>query len=266
MSGGGEPGPVQSGFVDAELAAELPGIGLRWAAVPHGSGRSNDGLRTRLAILADRFTGAQAIELRRRPIPWAYRVFFRHIGLDPDEQLTPVEALALERLRKGGFPSQNLLDDALTIAIMESGVALRRLRRRSGRAATRDPAEQGGRGTRRPADAAACRDAGDRRLARAGLDALRGGRRGSRRQPTDPPHDRRCTAGRRRARHRRRGGALAASRRPRRGRLRSAEIGARRGYNGPEVERGKGPKGAGASRGRARRVESGGRQRRRDGP
>ena len=124
MSAQDEPGAVHPGFVDAELAAELPGIGLRWAAVSHGSGRSNDGLRTRLAILSDRFTGAQAIELRRRPIPWAYRVFFRHIGLDPDEQLTPVEALALERLRKGGFQSQNLLDDALTIATMESGVAL----------------------------------------------------------------------------------------------------------------------------------------------
>ena len=28
---------------------------------------------------------AQAINLRQQPIPWAYRVFFRHIGLDPDE-------------------------------------------------------------------------------------------------------------------------------------------------------------------------------------
>lgn len=123
MTGGDDAG-IESGFVDAELAAELPGIGLRWACVERGSGRSTAGLQHRLAYLSDRFTGAYAIELRRRPIPWAYRVFFRHIGLDPDEQLTPVEALSLERLRKGGFLSNNILDDALTVAIMESGVAL----------------------------------------------------------------------------------------------------------------------------------------------
>jgi len=115
---------VQPGFIDPDVAEELPGLMLRWAPVDRGSGRSNRALRERLAILSDRFGGPQAIELRQRPIPWAYRVFFRHIGLDPDQQPTPVEALALERLRKGGFVSYSLLDDALTIAIMESGVAL----------------------------------------------------------------------------------------------------------------------------------------------
>ena len=67
------------------------------------SGPSPPGLRERLRVLSDRFRGAQAIELRRQPIPHAYRVFFRHIGLDPDEHRTPVEALALERLKSGGF-------------------------------------------------------------------------------------------------------------------------------------------------------------------
>jgi DNA/RNA-binding domain of Phe-tRNA-synthetase-like protein len=55
-------------------------------------------------------------------VPHAYRVFFRHIGLDPDEHRTPVEALVLERLRTGGFASRSLLDDALTIAVMETAV------------------------------------------------------------------------------------------------------------------------------------------------
>ena len=76
-------------------------------------------------MLSDRFSGPQAVNLRHQPIAWAYRVFFRHIGLDPDEQPTPVEELALERMRSGGFKSRNLLDDALTIAIIESHVALR---------------------------------------------------------------------------------------------------------------------------------------------
>jgi phenylalanyl-tRNA synthetase beta subunit len=38
-----------------------------------------------------------------------------------------VEAVALERIKRGGFVSHNLLDDALTIGIIESGVALRAL-------------------------------------------------------------------------------------------------------------------------------------------
>ena len=77
-------------------------------------------------MLSDRFAGAQAINLRHQPIPWAYRVFFRHIGLDPDEQPTPVEAAgARADEARAASSASNLLDDALTIAIIESGVALR---------------------------------------------------------------------------------------------------------------------------------------------
>ena len=93
--------------------------------VERGSGRSPREVKEQLKELAGRFSGAQAINMRHQPIPWAYRVFYRHIGLDPDEQRTPVEELVLERMRKGGFPSKSLLDDALTIAIADSGVALR---------------------------------------------------------------------------------------------------------------------------------------------
>jgi DNA/RNA-binding domain of Phe-tRNA-synthetase-like protein len=62
--------------------------------------------------------------LRREPVPHAYRVFFRHVGLDPDTTRVPVEAAAIERLVHGGFVSRNLLDDALTIALVETGVPL----------------------------------------------------------------------------------------------------------------------------------------------
>jgi DNA/RNA-binding domain of Phe-tRNA-synthetase-like protein len=51
-------------------------------------------------------------------------VFSRQVGIDPDSDRTPVEAIALERLRHGGLRSENLLDDALTIAIAETGVPL----------------------------------------------------------------------------------------------------------------------------------------------
>jgi DNA/RNA-binding domain of Phe-tRNA-synthetase-like protein len=111
--------------VDPELAQEFPGLALYMLEVDRGSGRSPRAVKDRLRTLANRFSGAQAINLRHQPIPWAYRVFFRHIGLDPDEQLTPVEQLALDRMREGGFRSRSLLDDALTIATIESSVALR---------------------------------------------------------------------------------------------------------------------------------------------
>ena len=112
------------GGVDPGLAEEFPGLYLRHVTVERGSGRTPRELKDRLRTLSSRFAGAQAIALRNKPIPWAYRVFYRHIGLDPDEQPTPVEALALERMMKGGFVSRNLLDDALTLAIIESGVAV----------------------------------------------------------------------------------------------------------------------------------------------
>lgn len=116
---------TEAGWVAAELREEFPGLALRYLLVERGSGRSTRAVKDRLRTLAARFGGAQAINLRHQTIPWAYRVFFRHIGLDPDEQRTPVEEVALERMRAGGFRSKNLLDDALTIAIAESGVALR---------------------------------------------------------------------------------------------------------------------------------------------
>jgi DNA/RNA-binding domain of Phe-tRNA-synthetase-like protein len=119
-----EPRP-RLGRVAPELRDEFPGLALHALVVARGSGRSPRAVKDRLRVLADRFGGAQAINLRHQPIPWAYRVFFRHIGLDPDEQRTPIEQLALQRMQHGGFPSRSLLDDALTIAIVESGVALR---------------------------------------------------------------------------------------------------------------------------------------------
>jgi DNA/RNA-binding domain of Phe-tRNA-synthetase-like protein len=109
-------------WIDPAVAEEFPDLRLHARTVEARSGRSPDGLRERLRVLSDRFRGSQAIAMRRQPIPWAYRVFFRHIGLDPDEVRTPVEALALERLKQGAFKSRSVLDDALTIAIMETGV------------------------------------------------------------------------------------------------------------------------------------------------
>jgi DNA/RNA-binding domain of Phe-tRNA-synthetase-like protein len=113
---------LTAGWVDPEVAAEFPELHLQALTLAARPRRSPEALRERLRDLSDRFRGPQAVVLRQRPVPWAYRVFFRHIGLDPDVDRTPVEALALERLKAGGFRSRSLLDDALTIAVMETGV------------------------------------------------------------------------------------------------------------------------------------------------
>jgi len=75
-------------------------------------------------MLADRYTGGKVVHMRQDPVPWAYRVFSRQVGIDPDHDRTPVEAVALRRLKQGGLQSENLVDDALTIAIAETGVPL----------------------------------------------------------------------------------------------------------------------------------------------
>jgi DNA/RNA-binding domain of Phe-tRNA-synthetase-like protein len=121
---GWEPAPEQ-GWVAPHVGAEFPGLGIASITVDARPGASADSVRRRLRDLSDRFYGAHAIHLRERPIPWAYRVFFRQIGLDPDRTRTPVEELALARLQEGAFKSRGLPADALTIAIVETGVALR---------------------------------------------------------------------------------------------------------------------------------------------
>ena len=115
----------ERGWVAPAVADEFSGLGIAWITVEARSGRSPRQVKERLRELSNRFHGGHAIQMRQRPIPWAYRVFFRQIGLDPDRTRTPVEQLALERMKQGAFVSRSQLDDALTIAIIETGVALR---------------------------------------------------------------------------------------------------------------------------------------------
>ena len=95
-------------FVQAELArAELPErVHLLMAL--HACDTATD--------------DAIAVGLRREPVPSAYRVFFRHIGIDPDIERTPIEAAVLERMLRGGFPTGGLLEDVLLIALLDTGV------------------------------------------------------------------------------------------------------------------------------------------------
>lgn len=110
------------GWIDPRLAEEFPKLRLWQQRVQALDGSSPPEVRERLRLLSDRFHGARAIAMRREPVPHAYRVFFRHIGIDPDDERTPVEAAALARLRHGGFRSEGLVADALLLAVVETGV------------------------------------------------------------------------------------------------------------------------------------------------
>jgi DNA/RNA-binding domain of Phe-tRNA-synthetase-like protein len=114
---------LEDGWVERELAAEFPELRLVSLAVPARHGRTPPGLRERLAVLSARFHGARAVQLRREPVPAAYRVFFRHAGLDPDRQRTPVEEAAVSRLVRGGFGGRGgIVEDALLLGLVETGV------------------------------------------------------------------------------------------------------------------------------------------------
>jgi DNA/RNA-binding domain of Phe-tRNA-synthetase-like protein len=113
--------PVE-GVVAPELVAELPGLRLRWTVVAGAAGRTPAGLRRRLEGVSTRFRGANAIALRTRPVPRAYRVFFRQVGLDPDVDRTPVEQAAIERLLRGELHTGDRIADALVLAVIETGV------------------------------------------------------------------------------------------------------------------------------------------------
>jgi DNA/RNA-binding domain of Phe-tRNA-synthetase-like protein len=113
---------LAEGWVEAELAGDFPELGLVHAPLGARPRKSPRDVKERLRKLADRYTGAKVIHMRQDAVPWAYRVFSRQVGIDPDTDRTPVEAIAVERLRHGGLQSENLVDDALTIAIAETGV------------------------------------------------------------------------------------------------------------------------------------------------
>ncbi|WP_205697261.1 hypothetical protein [Conexibacter sp. SYSU D00693] len=111
-------------LVDPEVRAELPGLELWTLAARGADGRSTRALRARLKELAGRWTGARAIAVRSQPVAHAYRVAFRQLGLDPDEERPPLEAAVLRRLEKGGFPSRGRLRDALLLALLDTGVGV----------------------------------------------------------------------------------------------------------------------------------------------
>ena len=128
-AGGSEAGgfaPVV-GWCAREVEQELPDLRVMHAEVLVGhrgslTGHSTREIRERLRELSNRFRGARAVGVRREPVPAAYRVFFRQIGLDPDVRRTPIEEAVLERMLRGGFLPGGLLRDVLLVALIDTGV------------------------------------------------------------------------------------------------------------------------------------------------
>jgi DNA/RNA-binding domain of Phe-tRNA-synthetase-like protein len=115
------------GWCAREVEQELPGLALLSMDVEVSrpgslTGASPADLLSRLREKSNRFRGANAVAVRREPVPSAYRVFFRHIGLDPEVVRTPVEAAVFDRMLHGGFISAGLLQDVLLIALLDTGV------------------------------------------------------------------------------------------------------------------------------------------------
>jgi DNA/RNA-binding domain of Phe-tRNA-synthetase-like protein len=113
---------LSRGWVAPEVGEEFPELGLVTTEVAAAGGKSSPEVRERMRMLSNRFTGARAVTLRQEPVPWAYRVFFRQVGIDPDERRTPIEQIAIDRLTHGGFKAVGRVEDALLIATLETAV------------------------------------------------------------------------------------------------------------------------------------------------
>jgi DNA/RNA-binding domain of Phe-tRNA-synthetase-like protein len=118
------PGEPRPGSVAAAVATELPGLALLWLPATVAPGPSPAGLRSRLRDLSNRRRGVDAIALRTRPLPRAYRAFYRQIGLDPDIERIPAERAAVDRLMHGAFRSAGRVADACLLALVETAVGV----------------------------------------------------------------------------------------------------------------------------------------------
>ena len=103
-----------------DLRADFPELALWTASLAARPGRSPDAVTRRLEAAGERLTGADAIGSRGESTPWAYRVFARRLGVDPDEAQRPEEAAALQRDHAG--PTGTVPGDAQLVAVSETGV------------------------------------------------------------------------------------------------------------------------------------------------
>src|SRR3954447_23657727 len=118
-----KPLALERAPVANDLRADFPELALWFTEVAAKPADSPAPVKRRMAAAGDRVTGAGAIGTRSESTPWAYRVFARRVGIDPDEAERAVEAAALQqRAPLGGEATGALPDDAQLIAVAETGV------------------------------------------------------------------------------------------------------------------------------------------------
>ncbi len=113
-----------SGWIEPRLKVEFPRLALEWVTVETRRRDSAHALKARLRDLSNGYRGPTVVAIRQQPVAYAYRVFFRAIGMDPDITRTPLEQAALARLMHGQFVSRGLLEDAMLVALVETGVGV----------------------------------------------------------------------------------------------------------------------------------------------
>jgi DNA/RNA-binding domain of Phe-tRNA-synthetase-like protein len=117
----------RTGWIADDVAADFPDLALHWVQAPVPRRRATAAVKRQLREMSDRYRATDMVNARHDPIVQAHRIFFRHIGLDPDVERPPYEAAAVQRLKQGAFRSRSLVQDAITIATVETGVGVHAL-------------------------------------------------------------------------------------------------------------------------------------------
>jgi TetR/AcrR family transcriptional regulator len=115
-----KPLALEKAPVASDLRADFPELAIWTATSAARPRRSPRAVLDRLHEAGERLTGAAAIGSRSESTPWAYRVFARRLGIDPDEAEHAVEQAALQRPPSGTVGQ--LPGDAQLIAVAETGV------------------------------------------------------------------------------------------------------------------------------------------------
>jgi DNA/RNA-binding domain of Phe-tRNA-synthetase-like protein len=116
-----KPLALQKAPVATDLRETFPELALWTTELPAKPAESPAAVTRRMKQAGDRVTGAEAIGTRAESTPWAYRVFARRLGIDPDEAERPVEAAALQQ-HAAKQATGTLPGDAQLIAVAETGV------------------------------------------------------------------------------------------------------------------------------------------------
>lgn len=109
----------------SDVALHYPYLNLFVTEVPNQpSTRARHDLAERLGRLAERIGAQQVLRQHEQEVPHAFRKLYLQMGIDPGVHLTPIDAVLQERIAYGQFRSMGLVDDALKVALLETGVPI----------------------------------------------------------------------------------------------------------------------------------------------